>query len=92
MATRPEPKGERVELRASLRQTSAIRQAAEATGKTVSSFVLDSAYLEAQRTLADRRLFRLKADAWESFVAALDRPSKRKPRLEKLMKDRRARD
>lgn len=82
---RAEAKVDRMELRASPGQTTVIKQAAEATGKTLTSFVLDAAYLEAQRTLADRRLFRLDTDAWERFVGALDRPAKARPRLRKLM-------
>src|SRR5438105_3009090 len=82
---RREPKVERVELRASSRQTAVIRHAAEATGKTISAFMLDAAYLEAQRALADRRLFSLDAKQWERFVEALDRPTTKKPRLRRLM-------
>jgi uncharacterized protein (DUF1778 family) len=82
---KPDAKVERVELRATSRHTSVIRQAADATGKTVSAFVLDAAYLEAQRALADRRLFMLDPEHWDRFVKALDRPTRRKPRLAKLM-------
>jgi len=77
---------ERLELRASPSQTSAIRQAAAATAKTVTAFVLDAATMEAQRAIADRRFFRLDPDRWERFVNALDRPVKAKPRLTKLMR------
>lgn len=80
-----EVKADRIELRASPRQTAVIKQAAEATGKTVSSFMLEVAYLEAQRALADRRLFRLDEGRWQRFTKALDRPVKEKPRLRRLM-------
>lgn len=83
---RRDAKVERLELRASPSQTSAIRQAAAATAKTVTAFVLDAATIEAQRAIADRRLFRLDPGRWERFVNALDRPVKEKPRLRKLMK------
>jgi len=83
---RRDAKVERLELRASPSQTSAIRQAAAATAKTVTAFVLDAATIEAQRALADRRLFRLDPERWERFVHALDRPVKAKPRLGKLMR------
>jgi len=76
----------RLELRATPSQTAVIRQAAAATAKTVTAFVLDAATIEAQRALADRRLFRLDPDRWERFVKALDRPVKAKPRLTKLMR------
>jgi uncharacterized protein (DUF1778 family) len=80
-----EAKTRRLELRASERQTRVIGQAAEAIGKTVSAFVLDAAYVEAQRALADRRLFTLGAKQWQSFLKALDRPAREKPRLRRLM-------
>lgn len=83
---RSEARVERLELRASPSQTSTIRQAAAATAKTVTAFVLDAATIEAQRALADRRLFCLDSDRWERFVTALDRPVKEKVRLRKLMR------
>lgn len=83
---RREAKVERLELRTSPRQAEVIRQAATATDKTVTAFVLDAATLEAQRALADRRLFRLDAAHWQRFVNALDRPTKVKPRLRELMR------
>ncbi len=84
-APNKEVKARRIELRASPRQTAVIRQAAEASGKTVSSFMLEVAYREAQRALADRRLFRLDESQWLRFIKALDRPARAKPRLRKLM-------
>ncbi len=83
---RRDAKIERLELRASPSQTWAIKQAAAATAKTVTAFVLDAATIEAQRAIADRRLFRLDPDRWERFVNALDRPVKEKLRLRKLMR------
>ena len=83
---RRDAKVERLELRATPSQTSAIRQAAAATAKTVTAFVLDAATTEAQRAIADRRLFRLDPDRWGRFVNALDRPVKEKLRLRKLIR------
>lgn len=85
---RQSAKSERLELRASRRQASVIRQAAEASGKTVTAFVLDAAHAEAQRELADRRIFSLDKNRWEQFVKALDRPAKSKPRLKRLLEER----
>jgi uncharacterized protein (DUF1778 family) len=82
---RRDPKVERLELRATPSQTAAIRQAAAVTAKTVTAFVLDAATIEAQRALADRRLFRLNSERWERFVRAMDRPVKEKFRLKKLI-------
>ncbi len=80
-----EVKADRLEIRASPRQTAVIKHAAEATGKTVSSFVLEVAYREAQRALTDRRLFRLDENRWQRFIRILDRPVKEKRRLRRLM-------
>jgi uncharacterized protein (DUF1778 family) len=85
-SNRREAKVERLELRTSPRQAEVIRQAAIATDKTVTAFVLDAATLEAQRALADRRIFRVDAERWKRFVEALDRPAKVKPRLRELMR------
>jgi uncharacterized protein (DUF1778 family) len=63
-----------------------IRRAAEAEGKTVTSFVLDSATATAQQVLADQRMFLIGSEAWDEFLAALDRPVTRKPRLEGLLR------
>jgi uncharacterized protein (DUF1778 family) len=87
MAQSKEARVERLELRVSARQANVIRQAAGATSKTVTAFVLDAAYVEAQRALADRRMFRLDAERWERFVAALDRPVVEKPRLRRLLRE-----
>jgi len=84
--TRRDTKIERLELRASASQTATIRQAAAATAKTLTAFVLDAATTEAHRALADRRFFRLDPDRWERFISALDQPAKRTPRLRKLMR------
>lgn len=76
----------RLSLRANPRQETLIRHAAEVQGKTVTSFVLDSATATAQQVLADQRTFLLDPAAWDTFVAALDRPVTRKPRLESLLR------
>ena len=81
-----EAKVERLELRASPRQAAVIRQAATTMDKTVTAFILDAATLEAQRALADRRLFSLNSARWQRFLSALDRPEREIPRLTQLMK------
>ena len=83
---RRELKDQRLYLRVSPRQREVIAEAAGVLDKDVSSFVLDSALLDAQRILADRRMFSLPASRFEAFLAALDRPTAgAKPRLRKLM-------
>ena len=89
MATAPkELKDKRLYLRVSPRQREVINEAAEAIHKDVSSFVLEAVMLDAQRVLADRRLFSLDDDRWAAFLEAIDRPVEplvHKPRLKKLI-------
>ncbi len=81
-----EPKADRILIRTTARQHQLIRDAAQASGKTVSAFLLDAATLEAQRALADRRTFSLDQAGWRRFVEALERPAQLKPRLRTLLR------
>ena len=83
-----EAKADRIYLRTTPTQSAVIREAAEASAQTVSSFVVDSAYARAQEVLADRRLFWVDEDRWSLFVSALERTSvPDKPRLRKLLQE-----
>ncbi len=75
----------RLNLRATPKQDALIRLAAQATSKTVTDFVLDSASNAAEQILADRRWFMLDDDAWTAFEDLLERPAVLKPRLKKLL-------
>lgn len=77
---------DRLEVRLTPKAKSILKQAADVEDKTVSAFVLDKSLEAAAETLADRRDFRLSAKQYDAFVAALDAPSKPRPRLEKLLK------
>ena len=61
-----------------------VRQAAQTADRTLTDFVVDAAVVEAERLLADRREFALKAEQWDRFVELLDRSPQDKPGLEKL--------
>jgi uncharacterized protein (DUF1778 family) len=80
-------KEHRIQLRASRHEVSTISRAAETAGLSLTAFILESASERAQRTLADQRLFELNARQWQAFIEALDRPPRRVPRLEKLMRE-----
>lgn len=69
-----ETKDQRLNLRASLRQTERLRQAAEAEQKSVSEFVLDSAMLHAEMVLADERWFILGAEEFSRVEELLEKP------------------
>lgn len=76
---------ERISIRVSARERSMIAQAAAATGKTMTAFLLDAGRSEAERTLADQRTFLLDSEQWEKFSAALNRPVVEKSRLRALL-------
>ncbi len=75
----------RINLRASASQDRAIRDAANAAGKTVSQFILDSACRAAEDLRLDQTTFRLNPAQWKKFVAALDRPARPSAALRRLM-------
>ncbi len=77
----------RFHLRASERDVSTISRAAASAGLSVSAFILESAAERAERTLADQRHFVLTGEKWRAFTEALDRPARRIPQLEKLMRE-----
>lgn len=64
-----------------------IRRAAEASQKSLTEFVLESAAIAAERVLADRREFSLDSAAWKAFEEALARPAVIKPRLSALISE-----
>jgi uncharacterized protein (DUF1778 family) len=87
MATRRTTRTEKLDLRLSAAAKETLQTAAKASRRTVSQFVLETALSEAEERLADRRVFTLSAKKWEAFVAALDAPPRRNPRLERLFRE-----
>ncbi len=75
---------EKLDLRLTLAAKRTLQAAATAERKSVSEFILDSALSQAEERLADRRIFTLDAESWDAFVAALDEPPRRHPRLARL--------
>lgn len=80
-----QPRDQRINVRVSELQRDLIVRAAEAAGKSMSDFLLEAGCSEAERTLADQRVFELQPGQWDKFIAALDRPVVEKPRLRKLI-------
>jgi uncharacterized protein (DUF1778 family) len=78
---------EKLDLRLSRAAKQTLQAAASAERKSVSEFVLDAALREAEERLADRRVFTLDGKRWDAFVAALDAPPRRHPRLERLFQE-----
>ena len=77
---------DRLEVRLTPKAKSILKRAALVERKTVSAFILEKGLSAAAETLADRREFSLNAKQYDAFVAALDAPSKSRPRLEKLLR------
>lgn len=78
-------KDARLAMRLTPDQDALIRDAAAATGQSLTEFVMMAAVTRAEDTLADRRVFRLDEAAWAEFSAILDRPAKRIPELARLL-------
>lgn len=81
----PQSREARLNIRTTAKQDALIRLAAQATNKTVTDFVLDSASIAAEQILADRRWFLLDDAAWVAFQDSLERPAVVKPRLRELL-------
>jgi len=84
ISTPEQPKDRRFQLRASAREETLIKVAAERQGVNVTDFILSAAREKAEETLADQTKFVLHEQQWKEFMEALDRPAKKKPRLRKL--------
>lgn len=77
-----------IHIRASQQTKDLIETAAEASGKSISEFMLDSARRQATDVLLDQRLFVLDADHYDAFTRALDNAPPAGPALKALMKRR----
>jgi len=75
----------RINLRASARQEQLLKQAAAATDRTMTDFVLESAVIEAERVLADRRWFLISDEQWDQFQHLLEQPARDLPKLRALL-------
>jgi uncharacterized protein (DUF1778 family) len=87
MATGTVTRSEKLDLRLTRADKRALKAAAAAARRSVSEFVLESALARADEALADRRVFALKGAQWEAFVAALDGPPRKVPRMGRLLKE-----
>ena len=86
-ARQPERRSEKLDLRLTASAKITLQQAAAATQRSVTEFVLDCALASAAETLADRTRFSLSPERWDAFLAALDAPTAPPPRLVELLKE-----
>lgn len=80
-------KTERIDVRATALIKQLLQDAARASHKNVSEFLLDAGVTAAAQTLADRRQFVLDEAQWQAFQEALDRPVQNKTRLKSLLRE-----
>lgn len=73
-ATSRTSKNKRLEVRATERQEAILRQAAAATDRTMTDFILDTAVDQAERILAERRWFVATEAQYDEFLRLLDEP------------------
>jgi uncharacterized protein (DUF1778 family) len=77
----------KLDLRLSPEAKQTLQAAARAAHRTVSEFVLESALVRAEETLADRTRFGLDAERWQQFLEALDAPPRDLHRLKRLFQE-----
>ena len=87
MATGTATRNEKLDLRVTRADKRALQAAAAAARRSVSQFVLESALARAEEALANRTQFALQGAQWNAFMAALDAPPRRLPRLRRLLKE-----
>jgi uncharacterized protein (DUF1778 family) len=83
----PSTRTAKLDLRLTPEAKRKLQAAAVASRRSVSEFVLESALVRAEETLADRTRFVLNAEQWKAFLAALDAPPRDLPRLERLFRE-----
>ncbi len=78
---------QKLDLRLTASSKRVLQTAALATRRSVSEFVLESALARAEEVLPDRQRFTLDAAQWAVFQAALNAPTRKLPRLKKLLQE-----
>lgn len=76
----------RLEVRVTPQQDALIRQAADLEDTTVTAFVLETVTARANRVVKQRQNLVLSNEAFDRFIAELDKPAKAVPELVKLFK------
>ncbi len=78
-------RSEKLDLRLTPEAKRVLNAAAQATRRSVSDFVLESALARAEEALPDRQRFGLDAARWDAFLTALEAPPRPMPRLQRLL-------
>ena len=77
---------QRITARVTDRVRDTLEQAAELLGATVNQFVVQTAYVEAQRVIERESVIRLSQKDAQKVLALLDQPPKPKQRLKDAVK------
>ena len=64
-----------------------IKRGAEASGKSLSAFVVEAASNSAQKALLDQRFFHLEGAVFDGVAELLSKPGEAHPGLEKLLNE-----
>ena len=78
----------RLGLRATPQQETVLRRAAEVAHKSMTEFILESAYRAAEQTLLDQRMFLVSSGQAEALLSLLDRAAQDNPGLQGLFSRR----
>lgn len=78
-------RNKRMSFRATALEKRLFTRVAERRGITVTDYIVESAFKQAQQDIREERDFALNSPQWKRFLTALDRPTKKKPRLKKLL-------
>jgi uncharacterized protein (DUF1778 family) len=78
---RAQMKDQRLNIRTSSEAKSLVEEAARLSHMGVSEFVLQAAVRSAEQVLADQTRIEVSPEAWDEFVALLDRPARVIPAL-----------
>jgi len=86
MATSPRLlKSRRINARISDAEEALLRKGARHKGQTMTEFVVQSACAVAEIELAEQKEFTLSPAQWQTFLAALDKPTEFNPALHRLL-------
>ena len=67
-------KSSRLGLRTTIEQEVVLRRAAEVCHKSLTEFIMDSAYQAAENALLDQRMFMVSGNRYQVLLDLLDRP------------------
>src|SRR5689334_11974400 len=87
-SARVQPRRDTLNLRIPTTERNLIDQAAAATGKTRTDFILSAARRAAEDALLDRAILSVSPEAYARFLARLDAPAKPNARLKKTLRAR----